>query len=236
MNQNLDSVRRYALAVGLDVRTRTAIVEGTTDVDLFRLTANLAVKGGYNNPLSDDLAIVAAGEKDRGGYQGVIREMVALRSMARTTLMENGTPKYRFMGLFDNDRAGQSAVRLARTVDTSIVEYRDVFRVFPVMPLAGNLVPDIVERAFERENAEFKTLPWEIEDVVAEKFTDDFLSDVPNAVFRSVKCGGRIHHEFTPNGKADFHRFVRENATLADLMDVLALLRAIRYYFNLPIA
>jgi hypothetical protein len=234
--EEFDSVARYGMALGFAVRPRTVLVEGTTDVEVFQLAARLEREKTGINLLGVDLAIVAAGERDRGGTQGVIRELVALRGMARTCLLQNGRPRYRFIGLFDNDTAGKEAVKMARYIDTSILEYKDVFRLWPVMPLPGNLDPGTVRRIFERENVDYKTLEWELEDLLQEEFIDAFLSEYPGAVVRSRCIGSKVHRDLTPDGKARLHRFIKQHAVRADLGAVIEVLKAIRFYLNLPSA
>lgn len=152
MVEDLDYVARYAMSLGLSILPRTVLVEGTSDVDLFQLAARLEYKETGLNLIGRDLAIVAAGEADRGGTSGVIRELICLRGLARTCLLQNGRPRYRFIGLFDNDRAGKQAVRQARDIDGSLLEYKDLFRLWPVMPLPRNLDPGSVQKTFENEN------------------------------------------------------------------------------------
>lgn len=231
--EELDSVQRYALALGVSVRPRTILVEGTTDVELFQLAARLELESTGERLLGADLEIVAAGERDRGGTRGVIRELVCLRGIARTCLLPNGRPRYRFVGLFDNDTAGQHAVKAIRDLDGSILEFKDVFRLWPVMPLPGNLDPETVRRAFERENAQYKGLNWELEDLLSEEFVKSFLSENSGAVARNASLGGKVHRDFTVDGKARLHRFVKQHAIRADLMAVIHALRALRFYVGL---
>ena len=138
--------------------------------------------------------------------------------------------------LFDNDKAGKQAVNLAREIDNSILEYKDVFRLWPVMPLPGNLDPGTVKKTFERENDKYRGLEWELEDLVAPDFFDAFISDNPMAVARTTSTAGMVHRDLTPDGKARFHRFVKQHAVHADLCKVIDTLKAIRCYFNLPAA
>jgi len=229
----MDPVAQYAGALGLSIRTRTVLVEGTTDVALFYLAARLERKEAGVDLLGDDLAIVAGGERERGGTHGVIRELIALRGMARTCLLPNGRPRYRFVGLFDNDRAGKEAVRLARTIDSSILEYKDVFRLWPVMPSKGNLDPGTLKKTFERQNAEYKQIEWELEDLLTSDFVDAFLAEHPGALIRSTLVGNRVHRDLTVDGKARFHRFVEQYAEHGDMRRVIEVLRAIRFYLNL---
>lgn len=234
MADELDFVARYGMAQGFAIRPRTVLVEGTTDVELFQLAARLEYKKTGINLLNDDIAIVAAGERDRGGTHGVIRELVSLRGMARTCLLPNGRPRYRFIGLFDNDKAGKQAVKLARDIDSSILEYKDVFRLWPMMPLPGNLDPGTVQKTFERENASYKGLEWELEDLLPQGFTEAFISDNPTAVSHSASMAGKVHRDLTRDGKARLHRFIKQNAVCADLNSVIDVLKAIRFYLNCP--
>src|SRR5260370_20868588 len=139
MPEDLDSVVRYGRTLGFTVRERTVVVEGNTDVELFNLAARREFEDTGVDLLKPALTFVSPGSGDLGGTRGVIRELISLRANARTCLLESGRPRYRHIGLFDYDHAGRQAVRLAHDLDTSILEYKDVFRLHPVMPLAGNL-------------------------------------------------------------------------------------------------
>ena len=234
--KELDSVARYGMALGFTIQARTVLVEGTSDVDLFQLAARFEYEKSGVNLLGNDLAIVAAGERDRGGTRGVVRELVALRGMARTCLLQNGNPRYRFIGLFDNDKAGKQAVKLVRDIDSSILEYKDVFCLWPVMPLPGNLDPGTVQRTFERENNAYKGLEWELEDLLPQNFIEAFLSAHPMAVSNTKSIADKVHRDLTREGKAGLHRFIKQHAKCEDLYSVIGALKAIRFYLNLPLA
>lgn len=103
-------------------------------------------------------------------------------------------------------------VRAAREFDTSILEYKDVFRLWPVMPLPSNLDPGTMQKTFERENACYKGLDWELEDLLPQEFMDAFLSDYPGAVARTTSIEGKVHRDLTRDGKARLHRFVKQHA------------------------
>jgi hypothetical protein len=234
MSGELDSVALYARSLGHVIRRRTVLVEGTTDVELFELAARLEFSRSGLTLLGDDLAIIAAGEGDRGGTSGVIRELVAFRGMARTYLQANGVPHYRFIGLLDNDRAGRQAVKTLRDIDSSIVEFKDVFRIWPAMPLPGNLDPGTVAKTYERENASFKGLDWELEDLIPQSFFDELLKEYPGAISHTSSQGGRVHRDMTRDGKARFHRLVKQHAIRDDLDDVVRMLIAIRLLAGVP--
>jgi len=124
-------------------------------------------------------------------------------------------------------------VRIARTIDNSLLEYKDLFRLRPTMPVPGNLDPKTVAKGFERENAAYKGLDWEVEDLVSPDFTELFRLDHPAAVREKKAVQGKIHWEFTRDGKAEFFRFVKRHAALDDLAQAVAALKGLRAYLNL---
>jgi hypothetical protein len=234
MSDDLDPVVRYGKALGISVRERTVVVEGNTDVDLLHLASRLEFEATGVDLFGLTLAVVCPGSGDRGGTGGVIRELVSLRAIARTYLLPNGRPRYRFIGLFDNDHAGRQAVQTAHNIDTSMLEYKDLFRLHPIMPTTGNLDPKTLKAIFERANSAYKGNEWEIEDFLPKNFVDAFLDEYPRAVNRTRDLGGgKIHRDFTQDGKARFHRFIRDNAVREDLTNVIQVLKALRYYFRM---
>lgn len=230
--ENIDFVERYGKHQGWDLKPRTVLVEGTTDATLFQLSARLNLQQ-IGNDLFEGLAIVAAGDGDRGGTRGVIRELITLRNLARTCLSQNGRPIYRFIGLFDNDNAGRLAVKQAQRIDTAVLEYRDIFRLQPVMPTTGNLDPKTLQKTFEKKNVNYKGIDWEIEDLLSEQFFTAFLNDHPDAISRETKRNDKIHRDLTRDGKARLHRFIRDYAIHEDLEAVMRVLQALRFYLSL---
>jgi hypothetical protein len=163
MADELDYIAYFARTKKFNIKPRTIFVEGTTDVDLFELAAKLEKEETGFDLLGDKLAIIAAGERDEGGTKGVCRELVSFKNMAKGCLLPSGRPKYRFVGLFDNDRAGRQAISDIRNTDTSIQEFKDVFRLWPIMPLSPSLDVGVVRKNFESENEKYKNLDWELE-------------------------------------------------------------------------
>ena len=227
-----DPVQRYASTLGFRAQPRTILVEGTTDVDLFGLAARCEETATGIDLLAGGLAVAAAGMGQRGGTEGVVRELVSLRAVARTVLRPNGRPMYRFVGLVDNDRAGRLAVKRAHELDTSIVEYKDMFRLQPVLPIPLDLDPTSLRRRFESANVAFRSLDWELEDLLPSSLVDAFIEENDGAIRRSAAVGGRVHRDFHPDGKARFHRFVKVHAMRPDLLEVVNTLRAMRTYLG----
>ena len=231
--EDIDLVARYGASRGWRLLPRSVLVEGTSDVSLFELAAEHFRRETGKNILAG-LAIVAAGERDRGGTSGVVRELVVLRGLAAAYLSETGLPVYRVIGLFDNDTAGQKAVNGARVVDASITEYRDVFRLRPVMPSTGSIDPASLQRAFDKQNEAYKGLSWELEDLIGEPLMELFLEENPTALLRKQVMSEAIHREFTRDGKSYLVRFCKENADLASLQGLVDVLHALRHFMNLP--
>lgn len=233
MPKDTDDVTRYGINRGIEVKPRTVLVEGNTDVNLFKVAANLERQTTGINLLGNDLAIAAAGDGNEGGASGLIHQLLVFRGLARACLSPNGRPLYRFIGLFDNDWAGKQAIKTIRYIDASILEYKDVFLLWPVMPIPGNLDPGAIRRAFENDNALYKGLDWEIEDFMSTDFIEAFQAECPSGIIRVLKVGDKMHHEFSRDGKAQFHKYVQLNAVRDDVIGVIELLRAIRRYLLL---
>lgn len=231
--EEIDLVARYGTSRGWRLLPRSVLVEGTSDVSLFELAAKL-FQLETGKEILTGLAIVAAGEGERGGTSGVVRELVVLRGLASAYLSPAGLPVYRVIGLFDNDTAGQKAVNGARGVDASIIEYRDVFRLRPVMPTTGNLDPPVLQRSFDKLNEAYKGLPWELEDLIGEPLMTLFLAAHPTALQRQQKMSGVIHRELTRDGKSHLVRFCKEKAELASLLALVDVLHALRHFMKLP--
>lgn len=159
---------------------------------------------------------------------------MVLRGLATAYLSRAGRPIYRVIGLFDNDTAGRKAVTGARTVDASITEYRDVFRLRPVMPRAGSLDPVALQRSFDKQNEAYKGLTWELEDLVGEPLMALFLEEHPTALVREDKASDAVHRELTRDGKSHLVRFCRKHADLANLQSLVDVVHALRHYLTLP--
>ena len=229
MASEYDLVARYAEARGWRLGRRTILVEGVTDEKLLTLAKQLEMEEDGTDLFANGLSVVAAGEGDYGGAKGVVRELSALRCMARTNLTSDGRARYRFVGLFDNDDAGRRAIAGAHGWDSGIIEYRDVFRLRPFMPRGGNLDPGELGRRFRVRNGGYEKLDWELEDLVGGDLVQSFVSE-HGGVVRDIKCvGGKVHRSFTRDGKAKLHRYLGDYAMRRDVDMVVDVIRSMRY-------
>ncbi|MVT04052.1 hypothetical protein GO007_15385 [Raoultella sp. 10-1] len=233
MNPTMDFVQAYGQMEGLNFAFKNIIVEGTTDVQLFELAAKKELEITGIDLLGNELAFIPSGDRERGGTNGVIRQLITLRNISRTLLSSNGMPKYRFVGLFDNDYAGKQATIHARKLDSSMIEYKDYFRIHPIMPIPGNLLPEIIKNCFERENINYKNLDWELEDYLPQAFINAFIDESPKSVSKTTSSVDKIHRDFTTDGKVFLHKFVHKYADHNDLVEVINVIKAIRAYLNI---
>ena len=229
----MDIVVDYAAALGYTISRKVVIVEGVTDVRLFDRAARAEFLKTGHQLFGNELCIIPAGDGDAGGTRGVLQQLTTFRNLAKTCLEPSGKQKYRIIALFDNDKAGQQAVRTARDFDTSLLEFKDLFRLWPVMSRPTNLDPEAMQKAFQKDNEVYKGLDWELEDLLPPSFQTAFHEDNPTAQSRISQKGGICHRDYTRDGKARFHQFIKNNAMYSDFNKVIEVIRSLRYYLNL---
>lgn len=224
----------YAANVGWQLCPCNVIVEGTSDVVLFWFAAALYFERHQSPILGHQIAILPAGKGNEGGVDGVNRRLTAARQIADVDRDATGALRHRFIGLFDNDRAGRRAVDNACNFDRRLLRYGDLFLLHPIMPLS--LAPDhaSLRRRIEIENEPYKGLDWEIEDLLSDRLLSLFEKHHAQAVERVQEIGGRKHRDFSRDGKQRLHDFVKINATMDDLSEIVKLLCALRGYMHVP--
>lgn len=229
-----DAVQLYCRSIGFEPSRRTALTEGTTDESLFRLARNLEFAKSGIDLYGNDFTIAAAGEGNDGGTTGILRELSRLKGISRIVLSQEGRQIYRFIGLFDNDAAGRNAARTSNVLNTDIFEYRDVYRLRPVMPKTSNYDIKAMKSLFESENLPYEKLDWECEDILPSSLVEAFVSEQPSALRTRIKVSGLEHREWTVDGKAKLHRYVSQYAMHEDLASVIDVIRCLRSLVGLP--
>lgn len=228
----MDMVATYAASKPWTLRPNIVLVEGTSDESLFALADRLSTRAGQTL-LGDEICVVAAGRRDRGGTFGVARELITLRSMMPLVLDRRGRPAYRAIGIVDNDGAGRRIIKDLLRLDRGTAEYRDIVAVRPITP--AFVRPDAPGRQAECElvNLPYRNLDWEIEDALSPRLLRMFEKTYPYFAPQKAQRGGKIHHEFTAEGKTALHRLVQREATLEDLAGLVAIVRMIRSMLGL---
>lgn len=227
-------VEGFARTIGWSICPNNVIVEGTSDVALCWVTAALYFERHQVALLGEEVAILAAGKGNEGGVDGLNRRLHAARQIADADRGPDGSLRHRFIGLYDNDRAGRRAIDVACNFDRRLLKFGDLFLLHPIMPLAAGADHIELRRRFESSNAAFSKLDCEIEDLLSERLLLQFEAAHPDAVREILECAGRKHWEFTRDGKAQLHQFLTEHAKLEDVVDVVRLIRALRDYLRLP--
>ena len=157
-----------------------------------------------------------------------------MKGISRIVLSREGKQIYRFIGLFDNDAAGRNAARTSNALNTDIFEYRDVYRLRPIMPVTRNYDIKAMKSLFESKNVQYEKLDWECEDLLSSSLVEAFLSEQPSALRSCIKVSGLEHREWTGDGKAKLHRFVSQHAIHEDLATVIDVIRCLRSLLGLP--
>lgn len=223
----------FTARLGWTLAKVNILVEGTHDVSLIEHAAHLFYEKNNMEILGSDLAVIAAGIGNEGGVNGINRRLPAVRQIAAADLDQNEKLRYRFLGLYDSDRAGRKAIQAISSYDTTIKKYSEVFLLRPEMPLKNGADHRAVQQRFERANKPYKNLYWEIEDLIHPTFLDHFEEEFPTAVDNRETASDRTHRDFTKQGKQDLIKFVKQYARLDDLLDVIKLIRALRDYGHL---
>lgn len=228
-------VESFAKSLDWQIRKCNVIVEGTSDVALLWQSAALFYERHQTVILGDQLAIIAAGRGHEGGVDGVNRRLNAARQIADVDRAADGSLRYRFVGLYDNDRAGRRGIDNACNFDRRLNRCGDLFLLSPVMPLASGADHAVLRRRFETENAPYQGLDWELEDLLSERLLGEFEKQMPQGIERKKEAGGRHHRDYSDEGKRELHNFIKKNANLSDVTEVIKLIRALRDYFGLDI-
>lgn len=226
--QTVSLFEEYCVRRGWPARRGTVVVEGTSDVDYFQKAGGL-LRCSFSFCLLSDLAVVAAGEKDRGGTTGVLREVNLLKSLA--SLDRLGQRSRRVIGLLDNDGAGRSAASHARK-GLGLDEFKDFITLQPRMPVQGSL--DLVTLRKMFEGRKVSGLDWEVEDLVGEEIVNFVAEENPSRVIRTERSEGFRHTEWTKDGKSALRRAFLDHATTADVEVFAFAFQTIRFLLGLP--
>jgi hypothetical protein len=230
----MDMVAMYAASKAWTLRPNIVLVEGTSDEALFRRADELSVREG-RVLLGDEICIVAAGRRDRGGTYGVARELITLRSMVPIVLDRQGRPAYRVMGLVDNDEPGRRIIRDVIRMDRSAVEFHDIVAVRPVTPTFVQLDPLGRQREYDFVNLPYRTLDWEIEDALSPRVLKLFDRRHPGMITQRRRESDKTHYEVTKEGKIALHRLSQREATLEDLASVVEIVKMLRSILGLQV-
>lgn len=198
----------------------------------WRLARELWYRESNHDLFDSGFAVFEAGLKDDGGVQGVVRELQTLRQMAFQDAASLMTER-KFVGLFDNDHAGRKHARMLCEMDFRVKYYQDVFLLHPIMPTSNGVLGPKLQHRAETQNGSCAELDWEIEDFLPEDLVRGFCDANPGALISEKKKAGRVHREFTKEGKGRLQQYVAEEALVDDMIDLIRLICALRDYLGL---
>lgn len=227
-------VLRFAKELGWPLGRRNVLVEGTRDVELLELAATLHAKKTREELLGDDLRVVAAGYGEMGGVGAVERRFITIHELGQLDRELPKKERIRLLPLFDDDKAGRATFQSITQRRHPFREYVDVFllkrRYPPVRPGSPAYIDEL-----KKVNREWHNMDCEIEDLIGGEFLRVFCDEHPGALRCPAVINGDGHHrEWTDDGKAKLHRFVRDHALLEDLAELVRLLKYVRWIFDLP--
>ncbi|RAP39659.1 hypothetical protein BYZ73_19255 [Rhodovulum viride] len=225
-------IETYANGKGWNVGTANVLVEGASDVRYLRLARDLWQRESNHDLFDSGFAVFEAGLKDDGGVQGVVRELQTLRQMASQDVVSL-MPERKFVGLFDNDRAGRKHAEMLCEMDFRVKHYRDVFVLHPIMPTSNGVLGPELQRRAEAKNGSCAGLDWEIEDYLPEDLIQGFCNSNPGTLKHEQRMAGRVHREFTREGKGRLPSYVAAEALVEDMIELIRLICALRSYFGL---
>ena len=226
-------VEQWAVQIQWPIAQTNIIVEGTSDVALLTFAARQygAVHG--KDLFEGGLALIASGHRDDGGVDGVNRRLNVARQLSEADRDQFGSVKHRFVGLFDNDRAGRIAIDAACEFDRRLIKYHDLFLLHPVMPIVANAHSSVIEKELLHANLLYKGLDWEVEDLCSEAVLSRFEMSNPQAVKRKNTINGLIHRKFDSRAKPILKRDFLNSANLNDCQKMIAMFKAMRSYLGL---
>ena len=233
-----DLVRTYALKCGWSIRKHNVIVEGENDQRYAILASNRYQEDTGLCLVGSDLAVFPPGIGDEGGTYGIQRQLPTLQGLVDVDFDEDGRRMFRFVALMDSDRAGKQAARALTGQHMKLRQNRDVFLLQREMPRETR-DPNRLGRLIEQYNAPWKKLDCEIEDLLPFEMLDEFVKSNSNVLKRVTRGdnpqveNGRHHFEFDRAVKGRLCQYVEENALLCDLVTVVEMLKAMRFYLGL---
>jgi hypothetical protein len=173
-----------------------------------------------------DFSIFAVGERDEGGTFGILERLWQLSANLRVDPVDVYGRQMRVICLLDDDYAGRKAFS---TLKSSYTPWQDIFKIQRCFP-KGTRDPKTFGRMWERDNHDWKEVYCETEDLIERELLEYFVSENHDVLKSDVLIQGNIHHfDFDGFAKPKLVKFVRENASLTDMQNLVDLLKNLRW-------
>ena len=216
---------------GWTIANRNIMVEGTLDVAYYELADSLYRREHGRALLDGELSLFAVGEREHGGTLNIRDKFVTLRDILSKDPVDRSGKRILAICLVDNDWAGR---RLNGILEgAGFVLYRDVFLLHRRLPCSTR-APQEFKVLVERENSVWKHLDCVIEDLLDRDLLDLFAKQQPQSLRAEPVIAGEAHHyDFEMHTKPALLRYVRDNAMLPDVENIVNVLKAMRYALGL---
>jgi hypothetical protein len=221
-------VRAYAQRKNWPLSMRNVMLEGRADAEYFRIAdLKYQVQHGGRKLICDKLSLFQVGDGDAGGVDNIKEKFVYLREVLSTESYDVASDRIMAIVLMDNECAGR---RVAQFLDKRGFKlHRDVFLMVRTIPRQtrdayqmGRLIADA--------NTRWADMDCEVEDLLSRDVLEFFAEMEPACVAREPQLRDTGHHfEWTRDGKAKLLRFVRQEASYADVTGIVELLKSLRY-------
>ena len=144
---------------------------------------------------------------DEGGVDGLNRRLNAARQLADADRSPDGSLKYRFIGLFDNDNAGRQAVSNACDFDRRLPALRrSVSSKSRDARSHRGLTTGSFSNGLRRITQLSKASIVKSRTYCRKGLLSAFEDECPNGVFDDFERGGFKHREFTKDGKRELQQ------------------------------
>jgi hypothetical protein len=224
-----DLVREFGRRMGWNLVKCNVMFEGTTDVSYCNVANRLYFESTGKNLIDDDFQVMAIGERDQGGTDGIRDRLRTLQAVLQS---EPSELEMSVVCVVDDDHEGRKAFADLRK---KFQPWRDLFklnRVFPRTPISRS--SEHFEGEMKKANANWDGLDCDIEDLIADEIIECFISENPRCLKTEVdEKGGRFHRKFHGNEKPKLVRFVEQHASLSDLSQIVEILKSLRWLLRL---
>lgn len=209
----------------------SVVVEGNLDPRYFQLADRLHQARAGRTLLGPEFRVLSSGTGDAGGADGVVREFLTLFNLAQVDLDGNGKKKFRVAALFDDDLAGRTRATHLLKANRMLKMGRDVFLLWRQWPLL-QLAPEHVQPRLQAANAEFQSLPCEMEDLLSTSLIDTFLGESAQHFRPRRTVAGAHHIDWTDDGKHALLRFAETHAAPDDGLALVSMVIGLRHYLG----
>ncbi|EEF62495.1 hypothetical protein [Pedosphaera parvula] len=228
-----DIARAFASRRGWKISKLNILVEGEHEQRYFSLADRLYRQKENKALISTQISIFPTGIGDDGGAFGLQRDFHPLRAIMDVDLSADGKRACYAVALFDDDMPGRRGCNSLTGQHLTYRKWRDVFLLQRLLPRSTRS-PEQMQKLVDEANQPWRGIDCEIEDLISIDLLSEFLKGNHKAAEREPQeVAGSVRCSLTSAGKAQYVRFVEDNALLADVRCLVDFLKSMRYHLGL---